>query len=225
MKYKIDYFGYIYEWTNIKNGKKYIGSHYGAVEDYYKGSGKAFKPAYTRNPENFVMIVLEYIRIDDKKLVLKTEQKWLDSIKNIRENKNYYNLNNYSLGGSSHLTRSHIEKRSNTLKNKHKLFGLSEAERSSYKNKIESRLKRISESGFSDKEIEQHSNYGYQVEITTQCGDILIYNSCSKATKDLGIDTQYGLRVCLKKETFKGFKIKKLRDPLIDCRGSNDKLI
>lgn len=220
MKYKIDYFGYIYEWTNIKNGKKYIGSHYGSVDDYYKGSGKSFKPAYARHPENFIMNVLEYILIDDKKLVLIAEQRWLDSIDNIRENKNYYNLNNYSLGGSSHLTSVHIKKRASTLKNKHLMYGLSDAERNSYKNKIESRLNRISKSGFSVKELDQHSRYGFKVQVISPIGDVTIYNSCSKATKELGIDVQYGLKVCLTKETFKGFKIKKIRDPITDCRGN-----
>ena len=46
MKYKKDYYGYVYEWTNIKNDMKYIGSHYGAVDDYYTGSGKDFMVAY-----------------------------------------------------------------------------------------------------------------------------------------------------------------------------------
>jgi hypothetical protein len=46
MEYKKDYFGYVYEWTNITNGMKYIGSHYGSVEDYYAGSGKDFMKEY-----------------------------------------------------------------------------------------------------------------------------------------------------------------------------------
>lgn len=61
MEYKKDYFGYVYEWTNIINGMKYIGSHYRSVEDYYAGSGKDFMKAYKRSPESFVMKVLEYV--------------------------------------------------------------------------------------------------------------------------------------------------------------------
>ena len=218
MKYKTDYYGYIYEWTNIKNGRKYIGSHYGSIDDCYIGSGKAFKPAYKKNPNNFKMRVLEYLVENDKQLLLLKEQQWLDSIPNIRENKNYYNLNNYSVGGSSHITRKHIEKRSATLKEKHKKLGLSEAERMSYKNKIETRLTRIANSGFTEKEKEQHAKYGYQVQIETPNGEIKIFDSCSHATKALGIDVQYGLKVCTRKLDFKGYKIVKLRDPIVDCR-------
>ena len=218
MKYKINYFGYIYEWTNTKNGKKYIGSHYGSVEDCYIGSGKAFKKAYNKNPNLFKMTVLEYLTIDDKKLLLELEQRWLDRIPNIRENKNYYNLNNYSMGGSSHITERHIKKRAATLKEKHKKEGLSDAEKNSYKKKIETRLKRISEKGFTLKENEQHSKYGYQIEITFPNNEKKIYNSCGQASRELGIDTQYGLKVCQTKVDFKGYKIVKLRDPIIDCR-------
>ena len=218
MKYKTDYFGYIYEWTNIKNNKKYIGSHYGSVDDSYTGSGKLFKPAYTKHPENFKIKILEYVVVDDKKLLLKKEQTWLDSVQNIRENKNYYNLNNYSLGGSSHITRKHIEKRSTTLKEKHALQGLSNAEQNSYKTKIETRLSRIASSGFTKKEQEQHAKYGYQVQVITPLGEIKIFSSCSKASKELGIDVQYGLKVCFKNTNFKGYSIIKLRDPLVDCR-------
>lgn len=221
MEYKIDYYGYVYKWTNIKNGKKYIGSHYGSVNDCYKGSGKAFKPAYTRNPENFIMEVLEYLTEDDKKLLLQTEQRWLDSIPNIREDKTYYNLNNYSLGGSSHITQAHIEKRSNTLKEKHAKHGLSEAEQQSYKTKIETRLARIAADGLSEKEKFQHASYGYKVQVTIPNGETYTFDSCGAATRTLGIDVQYGLKVCTEKLDFKGYKIVKLRDPLVDCRQRN----
>ena len=218
MKYKIDYFGYVYEWVNIKNGKKYIGSHYGNVDDYYIGSGKAFKKAYNKNPNIFTMSVLEYLTTDDKKLLLDIEQKWLDNIPNIRENKKYYNLNNYSMGGSSHITDKHIKKRAKTLKEKHSLYGLSESEKNSYKQKIETRLKRISERGFTEKEKEQHAKYGYQIEVNFPSGEKKIYSSCGQASRELNIDIQYGLRVCQKKIDYKGYSIVKLRDPIVDCR-------
>jgi len=218
MVYKKDYFGYIYEWTNNVNGKKYIGSHYGSVDDSYIGSGKYFKPAYKKNPQNFSMNVLEYLLVNDKKMLLDLEQRWLDSVDNIKENRNYYNLNNFSIGGSSHITKKHIEKRSKTLKEKHTQFGLSEAEKSSYKDKIQARLDRIKEKGFSEKEKEQHSKYSYQIQITFPTGEVKIYNSCGEATRELKIDARYGLVVCAKKDNFKGYKIIKLRDPIIDCR-------
>ena len=218
MKYKQDYYGYVYEWTNIKNGLKYIGSHYGSVEDYYKGSGRDFIEAYNKNPEDFTMIVLEYVTVNDKKLVLETEKKWLDSIPNIKDNPAYYNLNNDAVGGFGYITGEHINKRANTLKQKHKKHGLSEAEKTSYKQKIQSRLNRIATTGFTEKEKEQHAKYGYKVQVTLPSGEIKIYSSCGQASRDLGIDVQYGLSVCIKKIDFKGYRIVKLQDPLIDCR-------
>lgn len=218
MTHNKDYFGYIYKWTNIKNNKHYIGSHYGSIEDPYIGSGKAFKPAYTKNPNDFKLTILEYITENDKKLVLNTEQKWLDTIDNIRKNKSYYNLNNSAIGGSSHITKRHIQKRSNTLKQKHKKYGLSNSEISSYKQKIKSRLLRISKLGFTDKEKKQHHSYSIQLEVTMPSGEIKMFYSIASATAELGVDAKYGLKVCETKESFKNFKFKKIRDPLIDCR-------
>lgn len=218
MIYKVDYHGYIYEWTNSSNGKKYIGSHYGAVEDKYIGSGKAFKPAYNKNPHFFTITILEYVLENDKKLVLQKEQAWLDTVLNIRENKSYYNLNNFSMGGASHLTQEHVIKRSKTLKEKHVTHGLSEAELGSYKTKIQTRLDRIATTGFTEKEKEQHKKYGFQIQITLPTGEIKIYDSCSAATRELGIDVAYGLRVCITRNNFKGCIIVKLKDPITDCR-------
>ena len=223
MKYKIDYFGYVYMWTNTNNNKKYIGSHYGSVNDCYTGSGKAFKPAFNKNPDYFKMTVLEYLVENDKKLLLKKEQQWLDSIPNIRDNKEYYNLNNYSVGGSSHITKKHIKKRAKTLKLKHLKNGLSDAEKQSYKTKIQTRLNRIANNGFTEKEQQQHKSYGYQIKVIMPNGDEKIYDSCGKASKELGIDIGYGLRVCTKKEHFKGYQIVKLREPIIDCRNIKTK--
>jgi hypothetical protein len=216
--FKKDYFGYVYEWSNTKNGKKYIGSHYGSVDDPYIGSGKLFKPAYYKNPSNFKLKILEYITEDNKKTVLKIEQKWLDTVVNIRENKTYYNLNNYAIGGSSHITKHHIQKRSNTLKQIHKKYGLSDAEIASYKQKIATRLFRISTLGFTLKEQQQHQSYSIQLEVTCPSGEVKIFNSIGNATRELGIDARYGLHVCKTTDSFKNFKFRKLRDPLIDCR-------
>ena len=219
MKYKQDYYGYVYEWTNTKNGMKYIGSHYGSVEDYYTGSGKDFMVAYNRAPDNFVMDVLEYICKDNKELVLLTEKKWLDTVPNIKNHHLYYNLNNDAVGGFGYITKEHIVKRANTLKEKHATHGLSKAELGSYQKKIQTRLDRIGATGFTDKEKEQHSKYGYHVQVTLPSGEVKEYSSCGQASKELGIDVQYGLKVCLSKGVdFKGHTIVKLRDPIVDCR-------
>lgn len=218
MIYKKDYFGYVYQWTNVTNNKKYIGSHYGSVNDYYIGSGKDFMVEYKKSPENFKMIVLEYVTVDDKKRVLAIEKKWLDSVENIKDNPEYYNLNNDAAGGFGYINDSHIKQRAKTLKEKHSKYGLSKAEQNSYKQKIKTRLDRIASSGFTEKEKEQHSKYGYKIEITFPTGEIKIYHSCGAASRELGIDVQYGLAVCTKKVDFKGYKIIKLKDPIVDCR-------
>jgi hypothetical protein len=219
MKYKQDYYGYVYEWTNVKNGMKYIGSHYGSVDDYYTGSGTDFMVAYKNAPDDFVMTVLEYICQDNKKLVLLTEKKWLDSVPISKKHPLYYNLNNDAVGGFGYITQDHITKRAATLKEKHAVHGLSEAEVKSYKTKIQTRLDRISTAGFTKKEKEQHSKYGYQVRVTMPSGEVREYSSCGQASRDLGIDVQYGLKVCSSKDIdFKGHNIVKLRDPIVDCR-------
>ena len=217
MKYKKDYYGYVYEWTNMRNGMKYIGSHYGSVEDSYKGSGKNFMIAYAADPAAFSMQVLEYVVHNDKKLVLAIEEKWLRSIPNIKDNANYYNLNNEAVGGFGYITEQHIKKRATTLKEKHANQGLSNAESSSYKTKIQSRLTRISTVGFTDKESEQHAKYGSTVEVTFPSGDVKVFTSFSKASKEIGIDVKYGWKVCTKKNDFRGYKIVKLQEPAIVC--------
>lgn len=219
MKHKQDYFGYVYKWTNIVTGKKYIGSHYGAVEDCYTGSGKDFMLAYKENPGAFVMEVLEYVCVDDKKYLLETEKKWLDSVPNIKDHPDYYNLNNDAAGGFGYINQSHVVRRAETLRQKHTINGLSEAEKQSYKQKIQTRLDRIAAKGFTEKEKEQHTKYGYQIAVTDAHGITTIYNSCGQASRALGIDVQYGLKVCsTRKVDFKGYKIVKLRDPIVDCR-------
>jgi hypothetical protein len=218
MQYKKDYYGYIYEWTNIKNGMKYIGSHYGAVEDYYTGSGKNFMVAYKNAPQDFIMQVLEYITKNNKKLVLKTEKKWLDTIPNIKDNPVYYNLNNDAAGGFGYIKEEHIIKRAETLKRKHADHGLSKAEKQSYKKKIQTRLDRIAKLGFTKKEKEQHSKYSIMVQVTLPTNEVRVYQSIGAAEKDLKLNIKYGLKICAKKVDFKGYKIVKLRDPLIDCR-------
>lgn len=217
MLYGKDYYGYVYQWKNKSNSMKYIGSHYGSVNDSYVGSGKRFKPAYDQNPRLFELEILEYITTDCKRTLIEREQFYLDQVDNIRDHPEYYNLNNYSLGGSSHITKEHIEKRSRTLKERQLALGLSNLEKESYKQKIKSRLDRIKTTGFTEKEIEQHAKYGYDVEVETPDGKIMRYTSLAKATKDLGIDIGYAKKVCEKKSDFRGYKVKILAEPITRC--------
>jgi len=54
------------------------------------------------------------------------------------------------------------------------------------------------------------------VKVTLPSGEIKMFTSLNKASKELGIDINYGLTVCAKKNDFKGRKIVKLQDPLVE---------
>jgi hypothetical protein len=95
------YTGFIYQWTNQVNGKKYIGSHCGLIDDGYIGSGLYFKRAYQQHPERFVRTILEYID-GDKDEILSREQYYLSLIPDITTNKEYYNISPNAGGGSNH---------------------------------------------------------------------------------------------------------------------------
>ena len=60
------YFGFIYEWIDSTNGKTYIGSHKGSIEDSYVGSGKLFKRAYDKRPDKFNRKIIEYVKNNEK---------------------------------------------------------------------------------------------------------------------------------------------------------------
>jgi len=218
MIYKIDYFGFVYKWVDLHNSMNYVGSHHGSLDDRYKGSNTRFLRAIKKRPADFTRHILEYISVDDNRETLKYEQKWLDSVPDIKSNPEYYNQKNEACGGWSFITEQHIDKRATTLKEKHLNHGLSKEETNSYKIKIEKRLHRIATAGFTDKEKEQHSKYGYKVKIIGLDGNETIFNSCGSASRILGIDVQYGLKVCKTKDSFKGYKCIKLKDPTIDCR-------
>jgi hypothetical protein len=218
MIYAIDYFGFVYKWFDRKKNMYYLGSHHGPIDDGYICSSKRMYAAYKKRPDDFFREIVSYNPIDDCKNTLALEQACLDEVENIKDNILYYNKKNEANGGWSFISESHISKRAVTLKKKHEIDGLSDAERLSYKTKIETRLKRISIAGFTSKEKEQHAKYAYQVKVIDINGNENIFDSCGLATRTLGIDIQYGLKVCRTKDNFKGYKIIKLRDPIIDCR-------
>lgn len=89
--------GYIYETTNLINGKKYIGKHKSnRFDENYYGSGIALKRALDKyGKENFKVKILEEVEDISKLSSLETYYiKKFDAVKN----KNYYN-NSY--GGES----------------------------------------------------------------------------------------------------------------------------
>ena len=54
-------YGYIYETTNLINGKKYIGKHKSIDFDpNYKGSGQVLKKAFSKyGKNNFKCVIIE----------------------------------------------------------------------------------------------------------------------------------------------------------------------
>lgn len=213
-----DYFGFVYQWFDQKRQMWYIGSHHGKIDDGYVCSNQQMQRAYRLRPNDFSRSILEYNYIDDCLVTLELEQKYLNQIHNIKDDPRYYNKKNEAQGGWSFISESHITKRATTLKAKHSKFGLTKKERESYKKKIKTRLKRIAESGFTEKEIEQHTAYGYQCRVILPTGEERVYPSMANASKDLNIDCQYARLVTLQNRLYKGYQVFMLSEPKIDCR-------
>jgi hypothetical protein len=108
------YNGFVYQWTNTQNGKKYIGSHYGSETDYYIGSGIYFRRAYKKNPSVFQREILEYVNGQPTDL-LEREQYYLDQVEDIVTNTNYYNCSPNAKGGWNHGHLS-VEKRQEIIR-------------------------------------------------------------------------------------------------------------
>jgi group I intron endonuclease len=93
------YAGFIYEWTNKKNGMKYLGSHKGTVDDGYKGGGKNFRRAIKKyGIENFERDIVEYV-VEETDLFAR-EQYYLNE-RNCANSKEYYNISPIAGGGDT----------------------------------------------------------------------------------------------------------------------------
>lgn len=95
----MNYIGFIYEWTNINNGMKYIGSHKGTFDDGYTGSGKRFLNAVRKyGISSFTREIIELVNNED--FLLEREQFHLDE-KNCAKSKKYYNISPTAGGGNT----------------------------------------------------------------------------------------------------------------------------
>lgn len=84
-----EYAGFIYEWTNKIDHKKYIGAHTGKEDDGYIGGGKKFRSALRQHGlENFERKILEYV-VDAKKI--KDRENHYLELFDVVENDGYYN--------------------------------------------------------------------------------------------------------------------------------------
>jgi len=111
--------GFIYEWTNKINGKKYIGSHLGEQDDGYLGSGVAFKRAVKKySIDFFERVILEIV---EKEKLLEREQYYLD-LYNAASNENFYNMKQQAGGGFDFINNNSTIKEKNIarLKNQWK---------------------------------------------------------------------------------------------------------
>lgn len=101
----MNYYGFVYKWIDATNGRTYIGSHKGKIEDKYYGSGVLFKPAFQKRKDEFAREILEYV-YGDKKNLLEVEQKYLNKI----DWDNTYNLSNIAGGGNmrSNFTKEQL---------------------------------------------------------------------------------------------------------------------
>lgn len=100
-----NYFGFVYIWRDKKRNKYCVGSHYGKLDDGYTSSTGYFKAAYNKRQGDFKRRILYLLIIDDKKLLLSEEQKWLSMIKNDELGKRYYNFKKNANGGNGRANK------------------------------------------------------------------------------------------------------------------------
>ncbi len=88
----VNYNGFIYLWINLTNGKLYVGSHWGKLDDGYIGSGVLFKKAVKKyGIHNFSRTILEIRKFRDRKDLQETEIFFLKSL-NVVQKSRYYNM-------------------------------------------------------------------------------------------------------------------------------------
>ena len=99
---------YIYLTTNNINGMKYIGKHYGELDDAYLGSGKILKLAINKyGKENFTKTILYVSKDDDEN---SEKEKYFIALHNAVTNPLFYNIHEGGKGGNTTLGYSPEEK-------------------------------------------------------------------------------------------------------------------
>lgn len=175
----INYFGFVYQWIDSSNGKTYIGSHKGLIEDGYIGSGTLFIRAYKKRPEKFQREILEYIY--NKDILLEIEQKYLDKI----DWDNTYNISAGANGGNmiagmtkeQKLQRSYKISKGNKGKPKSKESNEKRSKSLKGKSKTESHIKNMSRSLKGRKLSEAHKRKLSEIKQGQKRGS---YNKGSK---------------------------------------------
>lgn len=90
---------YIYLTTNLINGKKYIGEHYGELDDDYLGSGTLLKRAIDKyGKNNFYKEILYISKTQDENFIKERE---FIKVFNACESPNFYNIHEGGSGGNT----------------------------------------------------------------------------------------------------------------------------
>jgi group I intron endonuclease len=112
---------FIYLTTNLINNKKYIGKHYGEINDNYLGSGTLLKKAIAKyGKENFHREIL-FISNSAEENSLK--EKEFIKIFNAVESKNFYNIHVGGQGGNTTAGWSEEQKTNYSKKLSAKMLG------------------------------------------------------------------------------------------------------
>lgn len=107
--------GFVYRWTNVLNGKWYIGSHCGSVNDGYVGSGVLFKQSVEKyGIENFTREILyegENFRAEEQRILTELNAAKCSKSYNLI-NTSSDNLNGICVSGDNHhMKRPEIAKK------------------------------------------------------------------------------------------------------------------
>lgn len=90
---------YIYMTTNLINGKKYIGKHYGEINDSYLGSGKLLKRAIEKyGKENFLREILDFSKDEEENC---EKEKYYIALYDAVHNDMFYNIHEGGNGGNT----------------------------------------------------------------------------------------------------------------------------
>lgn len=105
---------YIYITTNNITGMKYIGKHYGELDDSYLGSGTILKRAIAKyGKENFSKSILSISQTDDEN---NQKEKYFIALYNATTNPMFYNIHEGGSGGNT--TAGYTDEQKQALKKK-----------------------------------------------------------------------------------------------------------
>jgi hypothetical protein len=90
-------YGFIYIWRDKKNGRMYIGCHWGSERDGYICSSNMMRDAYSRRPHDFRRKVVQRVYTSRSDL-LEAEYKWLQLIPEEELGRKFYNKSKHHFG-------------------------------------------------------------------------------------------------------------------------------